>query len=168
MGMQYFHQEPTHEHHFYILFYTLVLRTCGGSHYAGLVRWHHHHHSQNNPFWAIAFLRRFYQIASSFHFFGFRKNIFYTARSSALYPASNLDDQVSVLYNVGVPWPLLTTSVTCYATEDAGRIVNWFITIPITRNCIHSQLFLTLLHMYTAYNHLFHSYMFTQFTCTTL
>jgi hypothetical protein len=61
-------------------------------------------------------------------------------------------------------------------TEDAGRIVNSFITIPITHNYNHSQLFLTLLHMYTAYNHLyvrnynhlFHSYTFTQITCTTL
>jgi hypothetical protein len=43
--------------------------------------------------------------------------------------------------------------VTCYATEDTFRIVNSFVTIPITRNYIHSQLFLTLCHIYTAYNH---------------
>jgi hypothetical protein len=37
----------------------------------------------------------------------------------------------------------------CYATEDAVRIVNSFITIPITRNYNYSQLFLTLLRVYT-------------------
>jgi hypothetical protein len=69
-------------------------------------------------------------------------------------------------------WPPI---ILCYSTEDAVRIVNSFISIPITRNYIHSQLFLKLLHMYAAYNHLyvrnynhlFHSYTFTQFTCTT-
>jgi hypothetical protein len=35
---------------------------------------HHHHHRQNSPFRAIAFLRRFCQSASGFHFFGFRNN----------------------------------------------------------------------------------------------
>jgi hypothetical protein len=40
----------------------------------------------------------------------------------------------------------LTTSCTCYSTENAVRIGNSFITIPITRN---SQLFLTLLRVYT-------------------
>jgi hypothetical protein len=34
------------------------------------------------------------------------------------------------------------TSCTCYSTEDVVRIVNLFITIPVTRNYIHSQLFL--------------------------
>jgi hypothetical protein len=72
-------------------------------------------------------------------------------------------------------WELLdqfwTPIVPCCSTEDTVRIVNSFITIPITRNYNHSQLFLTLLHMYTAYNHLyvrnynhlFHSYTFTQY-----
>jgi hypothetical protein len=74
---------------------------------------------------------------------------------------------------LGQFWPPI---VPCYSTEDTVRIVNSFITIPITRNYIHLQLFLTLLHMYTAYihlyvrnyNHLFDSYTFTQFTNTTL
>jgi hypothetical protein len=44
---------------------------------------------------------------------------------------------------------VLTTSCTCHATEDTLRIVNSFITIPITRNYNHSQLFLTLLRVYT-------------------
>jgi hypothetical protein len=57
-----------------------------------------------------------------------------------------------ILYSVRVTWSLLTTSYTCYATEDAVRIVNSFITIPVTRNYIHSQLFITLCHIYTAYN----------------
>jgi hypothetical protein len=39
--------------------------------------------------------------------------------------------------------------VTCYATEDAVRIVNSSITIPITRNYNHSQLSLMLLRVYT-------------------
>jgi hypothetical protein len=47
-------------------------------------------------------------------------------------------------------WPPV---VPCYDTEDAVRVVNSFITIPITRNYNHSQLFLTLCHIYTAYNH---------------
>jgi hypothetical protein len=38
--------------------------------------------------------------------------------------------------------------VTCYATEDAVRIVTSFISIPITRNYIHSQLSITLLRVY--------------------
>jgi hypothetical protein len=42
--------------------------------------------------------------------------------------------------------------VTCYATEYAVRIVNSFITILATRNYNPSQLFLTLLRVYTAYN----------------
>jgi hypothetical protein len=47
-------------------------------------------------------------------------------------------------------WPPI---VPCYSTEDAVRIGTSFISIPITRNYIHSQLFLTLCHIYTAYNH---------------
>jgi hypothetical protein len=43
-------------------------------------------------------------------------------------------------------WPPI---VPCYSTEDTVRIVNSFITIPITRNYIHSQLFLALLRVYT-------------------
>jgi hypothetical protein len=35
---------------------------------------YHHQHWHNSPFWAIAFLRRFCQIASGFHFFGFRND----------------------------------------------------------------------------------------------
>jgi hypothetical protein len=54
------------------------------------------------------------------------------------------------LYNVRVLldqfWPPI---VQCYSTEDAVRIGNPFITIPITRNYNHSQLFLTLLRVYT-------------------
>jgi hypothetical protein len=61
-----------------------------------------------------------------------------------------------ILYNVrwllDQFWPPI---VPCYSTEDAVRIVNSFVTIPITRTYIHSQLFLTLLHMYIAYNHLY-------------
>jgi hypothetical protein len=83
---------------------------------------------------------------------------------------------IYILYNVRVLDPFWPPVVPCYSTEDAVRIVTSFISIPITRKYIHSQLFLTLLHMYTAYNHLyfrnynhlFHSYKFTQFTCTTL
>jgi hypothetical protein len=49
-------------------------------------------------------------------------------------------------------WPLLTPVVPCYATEDAGQIVNWFICNLHVRNYNHTQLFLTLCHIYTAYN----------------
>jgi hypothetical protein len=41
------------------------------------------------------------------------------------------------------------TNCTRYSTEDAVRIDNSFITIPIARNYNHSQLFLTLLRVYT-------------------
>jgi hypothetical protein len=47
-------------------------------------------------------------------------------------------------------WPPI---VPCYSTEDALRIGNSLIIIPITRNYNHSQLLLTLSHIYTAYNH---------------
>jgi hypothetical protein len=46
-----------------------------------------------------------------------------------------------------------TPIVPFYAIEDAVRIGNYFITIPITHNYIHSQLLLKLLRVYTAYNH---------------
>jgi hypothetical protein len=54
------------------------------------------HHWQNSTFWAIAFLRRFCQIWTGFYFIGFRNNNFYRARSSALPPTPNLEDQVPV------------------------------------------------------------------------
>jgi hypothetical protein len=54
-----------------------------------------------------------------------------------------------VMYNVRGLDPFWRPIVMCYATEDTVRIVNWFITIPITRNYIQSQLFLTLLRIYT-------------------
>jgi hypothetical protein len=54
-----------------------------------------------------------------------------------------------LLYNVTVLDQFWTPIVPCYSTEDAFRIVNSFVTIPITRNYIHSQLFLMLLHMYS-------------------
>jgi hypothetical protein len=47
-------------------------------------------------------------------------------------------------------WPPV---VPCFATEDAVRIVNSFNLQFYTRNYNHSQLFLTLCHIYTAYNH---------------
>jgi hypothetical protein len=36
----------------------------------------HNHHCQNSPFWAIAFLKRLYQIASGFYFLDFVTIIF--------------------------------------------------------------------------------------------
>jgi hypothetical protein len=54
-----------------------------------------------------------------------------------------------ILYNVRGTRSVLITNCTCYATEDAVRIVTSFISIPITRNYNHSQLFLTLLRVYT-------------------
>jgi hypothetical protein len=57
---------------------------------------HHHHHRKNDPFWVIAFRRRFCQIPSGFHFFGFRNNFFYRGRSSILHPTPNLEDHVSI------------------------------------------------------------------------
>jgi hypothetical protein len=54
-----------------------------------------------------------------------------------------------ILYNVRVLDQFWSPIVLCYSTKDAVRIVNSFITIPITRNYNHSQLFLTLLRVYT-------------------
>jgi hypothetical protein len=62
---------------------------------------HHHHHWQNSSFWAIAFLW-FCQIYREldqpiFTSLDFATIIsFYRARSSALRPTLNLEDQVSV------------------------------------------------------------------------
>jgi hypothetical protein len=57
-----------------------------------------------------------------------------------------------ILYNVRGYSTTSDHQLYRYATADTVRIVNWFITTPITRNYIHSQLFLTLCHIYTAYN----------------
>jgi hypothetical protein len=51
---------------------------------------------------------------------------------------------------LGVTWPYLTTSCTCYAAEDAVQIVNSFYLQSHTRN--YNQFFLTLCHIYAAYN----------------
>jgi hypothetical protein len=61
-------------------------------------RHHLHHHWQNGSFWAIALLRRFYEIRpSGFRFFRFRSNIFfYRAGRSALRQTPNLEYHVSV------------------------------------------------------------------------
>jgi hypothetical protein len=40
------------------------------------ILYHHNHHWQNSHFWATAYLSRFCQIWSGFHFFGFRYNNF--------------------------------------------------------------------------------------------
>jgi hypothetical protein len=45
----------------------------------------YHHQQQNSPFWATAFLRKFWQIASGFHSLGFCNNFFYRARSSVMH-----------------------------------------------------------------------------------
>jgi hypothetical protein len=59
---------------------------------------------------------------------------------------------IYILYNVRVvPWSLLTTNCTRYSTEDAVRIGNSFITIPLTRNYNHSQLSIMRLHNYNPY-----------------
>jgi hypothetical protein len=50
---------------------------------------------------------------------------------------------------LGVTWSLLYTNCTRYSTGDAVRIGNPFITIPVTSNYNHTQLFLTLLRVYT-------------------
>jgi hypothetical protein len=59
---------------------------------------------------------------------------------------------INILYNVRVLDQFCPPVVPCYATENTVRIGNWFIYKPHTRH----------------YNHIFHSYTFTQFTNTTL
>jgi hypothetical protein len=58
---------------------------------------------------------------------------------------------------------------TRFATEDAVRIGNSFITIPITSHYNRSQLSTTLLRVHVRnYSHLFHSCTYTQVANTTL
>jgi hypothetical protein len=55
------------------------------------------HHCQKTRFCGTAFVRRFCETASGFHFFGFRNaNLFYRARPSDLRPTLNQEDQVPV------------------------------------------------------------------------
>jgi hypothetical protein len=84
----------------------------------------------SNTFWAIAFLRRFYQIWSGSHFFGFHYyNSYYIPRSSALRPTPPppLEDQVPVFMspsdrvaqlNPGHRFPFSSPSTTCRATVE--------------------------------------------------
>jgi hypothetical protein len=53
---------------------------------------------------------------------------------------------------LGVAWSPMNPNCTCFVTEDAVRIGNSFITIPITRHYNYSQLFLTLLKRLHNYN----------------
>jgi hypothetical protein len=84
--------------------------------------------------------------------------------------------RIFVLWHVGFFLIASDHQLYSYSTQDAVRIVNPFITIPITRNDYHTQLFLTLCYLCTAYkhlsvrdySHLLHSYTYTLFTCTTL
>jgi hypothetical protein len=64
-----------------------------------------------------------------------------------------LNDEFSYCSMLGVLDPFWPPVVQCFATEDAVRIVNFFITIPTTRTYNHSQLFLKLCPFYTAYKH---------------
>jgi hypothetical protein len=50
---------------------------------------------------------------------------------------------------LGGPWPVLSPNCTGYATENAVRIADSFITIPITRSYNHTQSLLTLFRVYT-------------------
>jgi hypothetical protein len=59
----------------------------------------------------------------------------------------NESTSLIILYNVGGIWPVLPTNCTGYATENAVRVVDSFIPIPITRSYNHTQLLLTLLHV---------------------
>jgi hypothetical protein len=65
--------------------------------------------SSLSSFRAMAFLNTFYQIRSSFHFFGSRNNnFFYRTMSSALRPTPNLKDQVSVFMSPSDKGPRYT------------------------------------------------------------
>jgi hypothetical protein len=95
----------------------------------------YHRYWQNSRFWAIAFLIRFCQIASGFHFFGFRKIIFfYTPRSSSLRPTPNLKDQVSVFIYPSdrVTQALASIFVSFYDSQGDGGVI-W--TASILTNC---------------------------------
>jgi hypothetical protein len=71
--------------------------------YASLINISSSSHWQNNPSWATAFLRRFWQICPScFHFFGFRYNQFFL-QSKVSFASS-----VPVLCPLGTGWPSYT------------------------------------------------------------
>jgi hypothetical protein len=59
----------------------------------------------------------------------------------------------SILYNVGGSWSVLITNCTRYSTQTPFGLVIPLLQSSITRNYNHTQLFLTPLHRYTAYNH---------------
>jgi hypothetical protein len=69
------------------------------------------------------------------------------------YPTMVVHVEIIIMYNVWGTWPVLNTSCTCNATEDTVRIVNWFYYNLNHTNYNHSQLSITLCHIYTAYNH---------------
>jgi hypothetical protein len=60
-----------------------------------------------------------------------------------------------ILYNVGGPWSVLITNRTVIPLRTPFGFVIPLLQSSITRNYNHSQLFLTPLHMYTAYNDLY-------------
>jgi hypothetical protein len=84
----------------------------------------HHHHRQNNHFSPTALLRGFWQIASCFDFFALRNSIFYRARSSALSPTEDLEDQVTEFMSPSdrlaqiYPWALGSLSVASYDSQS--------------------------------------------------
>jgi hypothetical protein len=55
-----------------------------------------HHYWRDSLFWATAFLRRFYQTASSFHLFGFHYNFFTEQGCQPCVQPPNLEHQVPV------------------------------------------------------------------------
>jgi hypothetical protein len=58
-----------------------------------------------------------------------------------------------IVYNVGGSWSLLTINYTVIPIRTPFGLVIPLLQSSITRNYNRSQLFLTPLHMYTAYNH---------------
>jgi hypothetical protein len=79
-------------------------------------------------------------------------SVLYSEIALSRKPSGIVHMYICILYNIRVTWPLLTTNCTmlgsldqfwppivqCYAIEDAVRIVNSFLTIPIIRNYFHS------------------------------
>jgi hypothetical protein len=76
------------------------------------------------------------------------RGISWVAKQLLASPEGLYHMELLTLYNDGVTWSLMNSNCTRFATEDAVRIGNPFITIPITRHYNHSQLSITLLRVY--------------------
>jgi hypothetical protein len=83
-----------------------------------------------------------------------------------MFKETALRTKILILYNVGSSWSLLITNRTVIPLRTPFGLLIPLLQSSITRNYNHTQLFLPLCNIYTAYNHLYccnynHYYFFT-------